>query len=134
MTEPDRDAYAMTGLLDILCPDCGAAAREWCIDADTGGVCRVPCMGRYLAAVRALRGANPDHPDLQGALRDWEENRAPKDPLVPRQVPDDLPPIPTGPGLAYTVHEITDHGVTRTEGVACIARPIMPKTEKGQQK
>lgn len=133
MTEPDRDAYAMTGLLDTLCPDCGAAPREWCVDDDGSGVRRIPCVGRYLAAVRAIRGANAEHPDLRGALRDWEEQRPPKD-IVPRQVPDDLTPILTGPGLAYTFHEITDDGVTRTEGAAYIARPIMPKTEKGQQK
>lgn len=131
MTEqPDHAAYNATGISETRCPDCGAPPQAWCVD-DDGQPRRVPCIGRYLAAVRAIRGDNTEHPDLQGAIRDWQERRALKD-IVPRHVPDDLPPIPTGPGLAYTFHEITADGVTRTEGAAYIARPIMPKTEKGQ--
>lgn len=50
----------------------------------------------------------------------------PKD-VVPKSVTEDSLPVPSGPGIAVTDIEITEHGVTRTETTAFVTAPIYPK-------
>lgn len=128
MTEqqrPDPDAYRTTGVLETRCPDCGAAPQEWCVDDDGRGVRRIPCIGRYLAAVRAIRGGNTDHPNLQAALDDWKEHRAPPDRVEPGP-PKPADDVAALAGTAGAVTHLTADGPF-TEHVR-VARAIMPKT------
>lgn len=69
---------------------------------------------------------HPDH-DLAEGFPEYRPR--PKD-VVPRQIPDDLPPIPIGP-QSYTNTEFDDAGVTRTEGNAWIGPAIYPKEHTG---
>ncbi|BBY36300.1 hypothetical protein MMAN_04340 [Mycobacterium mantenii] len=145
MTEqPDREAYATTGVLEARCPHCGAAPGAWCRGDDGRGVRRIPCVGRLAAAVRALRGGGTDPNEGDSGERDlrdgYPEYRRPPTDVVRKTPPKgDLPPIQAGPGRYVSDEVITAPdgnlaGVTHTEAAAYIARPIMPKTVKGEGK
>jgi hypothetical protein len=65
----------------------------------------------------------PDH-DLSQGFPDYTPR--PKD-IVARHIPDDAPPIPSGPGQPYSFDELTEDGVTHFEGTTYVAPAIYPK-------